>query len=73
MKAEETEFVIPGNFIDKLYELSGGADTYKGLILILCNERGDPVIYSRCGSTVVELGLKKTLEGFLKDELEAED
>ena len=29
----DTEFSIPSEMVDKLYELSGGVDKYKGVIL----------------------------------------
>ena len=41
---EALEFSIPENFIEQLYELSGSADKYKGIILALCSERGEPTI-----------------------------
>jgi len=64
MKEEDTEFSIPENFIDKLYEFSGGVDKYKGIILALCTENGTPTIYTKYDSSIVELGLKKALSDF---------
>jgi len=64
MKEEDIEFSIPENFIDKLYEFSGGVDKYKGFILVLCTENGSPTIYTKYDSSIVELGLKKTLSDF---------
>jgi|DEB0MinimDraft_12_1074336.scaffolds.fasta_scaffold00003_48 hypothetical protein len=66
-ETEEIEFSIPENFIDKIYEFSGGADKNKGMILALCTENGSPTIYSRHDSTIIELGLRKALENFLSD------
>jgi len=68
MKEEELEFTIPENFIEQLYEFSGGADKYKGIILALCSERGAPTIYSKYGSTIVELGLQSALSDFVSRE-----
>lgn len=62
---EELEFSIPENFIQQLYEFSGSADKYKGIILALCSERGEPTIYSKYGSTIVEVGLKSVLSNFV--------
>jgi hypothetical protein len=64
---ENIEFCIPESFIEKIYELSGGVDKNKGLILALCIESGTPTIYSRHDSVVVELGLKKALSDYLKE------
>ena len=71
MKEEEElelEFSIPENFIEQLYEFSGGADKYKGIILALCSEHGSPTIYSKYGSTIVEVGLKSVLSNFVSRE-----
>lgn len=59
------EFELPENLLEKLYELSGGSDKYKGFILCNCSENGSPTIFSKFDSTVVELGLRKTLEQWL--------
>jgi hypothetical protein len=73
MKDDETEFIIPDNFIQKLYEFSGAADTYKGFILALCNENGEPVVYCKYGSVIVEMGLKKSLIDLLKNTQEEDE
>lgn len=65
MNEENIEFSIPDNFIEKLYEFSGGADKYKGIILAVCTENGSPTIYSKYDSSIVELGLKKALTDFV--------
>lgn len=70
MNEENIEFSIPDNFIEKLYEFSGGADKYKGIILAVCTENGSPTIYSKYDSSIVELGLKKAVEDFIKGEVE---
>ena len=70
MKEENIEFSIPDNFIEKLYEFSGGAEKYKGIILAVCTENGSPTIYSKYESSIIELGLKKAVEDFIKGEIE---
>lgn len=70
MKEEDTQFSIPDNFIEQIYELSGGADKYKGMVLALCTENGSPMIYSKYDSTIVELGLKQTLINFIDGNIE---
>ena len=43
---EENEFCIPSEMVDKLYELSGGPDRYKGVIMTVASENGKPLVYS---------------------------
>ena len=70
MNEENIEFSIPDNFIEKLYEFSGGADRYKGIILAVCTENGYPTIYSKYDSSIVELGLKKAISDFVNGDVE---
>lgn len=70
MKEEDIEFSIPDNFIEQIYELSGGADRYKGMVLVLCTENGSPMIYSKYDSAIVELGLKQTMINFIEGNVE---
>lgn len=61
----DQEFSIPSEMVDKLYELSGGADKYKGIIMAVSSENGRPLIYQRFDCGMTELGLCKALEDFL--------
>ena len=70
MKEDNVEFCIPDNFIEKLYEFSGGADKYKGIILAVCTETGSPTIYSKFDSSIVELGLKKAVSDYIIGDVE---
>lgn len=63
------EFVIPNKFIDQLYEFSGGADRYKGIILAICSENGDPIVYSKFDSAIMEIGLKKAVRDFAEGKM----
>jgi hypothetical protein len=65
MSEENIEFCIPDNFIEQIYEFSGGADKYKGMILAVCSETGAPTIYSKYESSIVEMGLKKAVSDFV--------
>jgi hypothetical protein len=62
---EELEFNIPERLVNKLYELSGDSDKYKGLIIACVTEKGCPMIYSRFDSVITELGLKKATSDYL--------
>jgi hypothetical protein len=70
MKEEDIEFSIPDNFIEQIYELSGGADKYKGMVLALCTENGSPMIYSKYDSPIVELGLRQSIINFIEGNVE---
>tara|TARA_B110000285_G_C14796245_1_gene455335 strand:+ start:96 stop:314 length:219 start_codon:yes stop_codon:yes gene_type:complete len=63
---DNIEFAIPDNFLDKLYELTGSVEKYKGFLLVYSNEKGNPIIFNKCESHLVEMGLIKTLETYLE-------
>ena len=63
---EKPQFEMPSNFIEQIYELSGNADKYKGLLLAHVSENGTPVIYCKYDSQIIELGIRKALEKYLK-------
>ena len=46
-EGDGSEFSIPTEMVDKLYELSGGADKYKGVIMAVSSENGKPLIYCK--------------------------
>ena len=58
----DTEFSIPSEMVDKLYELSGGVDKYKGIIMAVSSDAGRPLIYQRFDCAMTELALLKALE-----------
>jgi hypothetical protein len=62
------DFVFPTELIEQIYELSGGADTYKGVVVCVCSSKGTPQIYTRFESVVTSLGMKKALEQWLSNE-----
>ena len=59
---ENSEFSIPTEMVDKLYELSGGADKYKGVIMAVSSENGKPLIYCKFDCGMTEFALTKALE-----------
>ena len=78
MNEEEAdpEFSIPSEMVDKLYELSGGVDKYKGIIMADSSDAGRPLIYQRFDCGMTELGLVKALEDYLgrsKPDIEKQD
>tara|TARA_Y100000361_G_C11157496_1_gene345107 strand:- start:1438 stop:1707 length:270 start_codon:yes stop_codon:yes gene_type:complete len=65
-------FQIPENFLDQLYDFTGGADTGGGFVLSYVDDRGKPLVYSRTSSQIVEMGLRKALEKYLTEIEEGE-
>lgn len=64
--SDDTEaFSIPQGFVEKIYEISGDSDRYKGVIMVAANESGDPIVYSKFDSSVTELGLTRALQQYL--------
>ena len=68
---DNQEFSIPTEMVDKLYELSGGADKYKGVILAASSENGKPLIYCKFDCGMTEFALTKALENHLSGPVEA--
>ena len=62
---DDGEFSIPTEMVDKLYELSGGADKYKGIIMAASSENGKPLIYCKFECGMTEFALSKALENHL--------
>ena len=67
------DFHIPSQFLEQLFEMTGGADYGKGFIMAYAAPDGRALIYSRCGTQIVEMGLRKALEKFFKEMEPAED
>jgi hypothetical protein len=70
MKMDKTafkEFSMPEKTLNQLYELTGGAESFKGFILVCCSEKGEPMIFSKSDSVVTEYGLVKALESYLTE------
>jgi len=67
---DNPEFSIPTEMVDKLYELSGGAEKYKGVILAASSENGKPLIYCKFDCGMTEFALTKALENHLSGPIE---
>ena len=67
---ENDEFSIPSEMVEKIYELSGGVDKYKGVILAVSSENGKPLIYCKFDCGMTEFALTKALENHLTAPLE---
>lgn len=60
------KFTLPVQIIEQLYELSGSGATHKGFFLAIVDEDGDPSIYFKHDSKIVELGLRAAIDKYLK-------
>ena len=66
-KPKFKNFELLPKILTQLYELTGGAESYKGFIIAYCNEEGNPVGYTNCESQITESGLIKSLENYLEE------
>jgi len=61
----ECNFQIPAEFLDKLYEFTGGSEGQSGFVLSYVDDEGKAMVYTRASSQIVEMGLRKALEKYL--------
>lgn len=66
-KPKFKEFKLPKKILTQLYELTGGAEAYKGFIIAYSDENGTPIIYTSCDSKITESGLIKSMEDYIND------
>jgi hypothetical protein len=59
------EFRIPNNLLDRLYDFTGPEDSSRGYILAYVSSKGDPIIYQKCATHVVKMGLEQALNKYL--------
>jgi UDP-N-acetylmuramate-alanine ligase len=61
-------FQIPQNLLEQLYEFTGNAsDASKGFFLCYTDQEGSPVILSKAGSQIIDMGIRKAVEKYLID------
>tara|TARA_R100000808_G_C2083257_1_gene106357 strand:- start:436 stop:696 length:261 start_codon:yes stop_codon:yes gene_type:complete len=67
-----TDFKLPEEFLAKIFELSGSTEGNRGFVLTFVNQRGEPTVYTKADSQIIEMGLRKSLEKYLIDSEEAD-
>jgi hypothetical protein len=67
-KQEPNDFIFPTELVEQVYEISGAADSYKGVILCVCSSKGTPQVYTRFDSTITALGMKAAVWQWLAEE-----
>jgi len=58
-------FQIPSDFLDRLYEFTGGSEGQAGFVLSYVDDEGKAMVYARSSSQIIEMGLRKALEKYL--------
>jgi len=61
----EYHFSIPKDFLERLYDFTGGKEGNAGFVLSYVNDEGKALVYTRASSEIVEMGLRKALEKYL--------
>lgn len=67
-KQEPKDFLFPTKLVEQIYEISGGADSCKGVILCVCSPKGEPQVYTRFDCMITSLGMKTALNQWLSDQ-----
>lgn len=59
-------FQIPDSFLEKLYEFTGNSEeTSKGFLLCYADQDGMPMVLTKAGAQITEMGLRKAAEKYL--------
>jgi len=59
-------FQIPDNFLERLYEFTGNSEeSSKGFLICYTDQNGQPLVLTKAGTTITEMGLRKALEKYL--------
>lgn len=61
------KFTLPKKLVHDLYEATGAGDKYKGFILVMCDEKGDPTVFFDAEASVINMGLRSALEEYLSE------
>ena len=60
------DFQLPEGILSQLFEFTRSNDGDSGFILSYVSQNGQPAIITKTNSPIVEMGLRKALEQYLK-------
>ena len=60
-----SKFLIPEDFLERLYGFTGGGKENAGFILSYVDDSGKAIVYTRASCQIIEMGLRKALEKYL--------
>ena len=66
-----SNFILPESFLQQLFDFSGSTDGNRGFLLVL-NQDGSPMIYTKSDNEIVQMGLRKALEKYIIQSEESE-
>jgi hypothetical protein len=67
-----SDFQIPETFLEQLYDFTGGEEGNSGFFLSYVDSKGNPMVYCRASSPIIEMGLRKAMERYLMEIEEGE-
>lgn len=70
---EISEFRVPQQLLEKIFELSGESEHNRGFILAMVDQTGKPVVFTKSQNQIVDMGLRKSLEKYLIELEESEN
>ena len=71
-EGEFPSFVLPEAFLNQLFEFSGSTEGNRGFMLAFVNQEGEPMVYTKADSKIIELGLRKAMEKYIIESEESE-
>ena len=70
---ELSDFRVPQQLLEKIFELSGNSEHNKGFVLCMVDQTGKPLVFAKSQSQIVDMGLRKSLEKYLMELEESEN
>lgn len=67
-----SDFQIPETFLEQLYDFTGSEEGNSGFFLSYVDSKGNPMVYCRASSPIIEMGLRKAMERYLMEIEEGE-
>lgn len=69
---KEKDYAISSKTLDKLFDLTGDGKHYKGFIMFHTTSQGNIVISKKVENEIVQMGLFKAIDDFVKEAGEGE-